>query len=237
MIIDSDDRDLTDWFVRQVNANLLDPELALIRSLNELAAKSLLSNGACSTAADLWLAATYKRQAYDIWANVLVKDRARYDYKHAIKQKMGEAIRLCHYADCEWMDYSVPGNVNYGYIGLVAGFNEVELHGGASYAEICDPAHRAPGVECYMYPYFNPNWSLTFYDDPTDFWAIELGFYLYRYYPQGFSEEQFRIALYYYYPLLPRRVRPFYAYTDLQYGTSYPLGYFDGPGGGFTYSR
>jgi RHS repeat-associated protein len=238
--IDSDDRDLTDWLIRQLNANLSAPSTADIRRLNfEGVVPDVLQwvfN--CPTTVDVVDRAAGKALAFAYWIH-LVKDRARYDYKHAIKAKMGESIRLCYQTGCEWLDYSVPGNINYGYTGRAAGFTGFELHSGASYAEVCDPAHSLADKLCPVdgSGYFNTDWALTAFDDPTDYTAVELGIELYSRNPSGVNRDDFERLLGKYLPTLDKADRPKRIYRNLVYGTNYPVGIFDGPNGPFIYTE
>ena len=135
-----DARDLTDWLVREMQTNANGPEVAEILNLNRLAEAiseaGWLGEGARALELGLRGIAAYK------WYE-LVKDGARWDFKDEIKRKFrGETVMLCYTGSCEWFEYSVPGNIHYGYVGRVAGFSRNTLHLGASVAEVTDPAHE-----------------------------------------------------------------------------------------------
>jgi hypothetical protein len=81
-----------------------------------------------------------------------VKDRAKWDSKHEIRRLMrGESIILRDERGYDWYEYSIPGNVHFGFVGRAAGFSGFELHGGAGYAEITDPAHDEGSYCCPNY--------------------------------------------------------------------------------------
>lgn len=123
---------------------------------------------------------------------------------------MGQAIVLHDFkTGYRWYDYSVPGNIHYGYIGLAAGIPEWLLHLGASKAEITDPSHEVDvenvvglwyanlhgdiAIDCIFelnveyHWYQNFEWVGSLFDDPTDWNAIELGAKMYRAYPGNLS--------------------------------------------------
>ena len=74
----------------------------------------------------------------------LVADRKTWDFKHKIKTLLGEGITLCSSGKpCDRdIEFSVPGNVNYGFIAAEAGYLEFVITYGAAKAEADDPSHR-----------------------------------------------------------------------------------------------
>jgi hypothetical protein len=97
------------------------------------------------------------------WAN-MVKDGARWDFKDALVARPkgpGRSIMLCGTDECGWLEYSMPGNIFYSYVGRVSGFSEFEIRAGAIYAQQTDPE--------------NVWWLNTWYelDQATDVAALE----------------------------------------------------------------
>ena len=104
-----------------------------------------------------------------------------------------------------WYEYSVPGNIFYGYIGSAAGFIGLMLHAGASLAEVTDPAHLKREIlgheidvccpcpkeslicKAVLCGYYNPLWIGGGFDDPTDFNGVQFGVDLYNNYHQGLT--------------------------------------------------
>jgi len=129
----------------------------------------------------------------------LVRDSAKWDFKHNIEERLQtESFIFQHEGGYDWYEYSMPGNIFYGYIGSAAGFSPQMLHLGAGYAEVKDPDHVKRGESCCpdlctiadplagggmcialgCY-YFNPAWKDTQYDDPMDYQAVEFGIRMY----------------------------------------------------------
>jgi RHS repeat-associated protein len=190
------DRDLTLWLFRELSINV---DSFYVQRIKTLLGGSIKN----------------KYDAINGWM-WLVKDSAKWDFKHRIDREIGRAITFIDYQQgFRWYEYSVPGNIFYGYIGTAAGFSELMLHGGASYAEIIDPSHQQQGESCCPYVcsglyfnigpfsvgisiyckllgcyYINPSWAATYFDDPTDYSAIDLGIELYKSYQNGLTFTQ-----------------------------------------------
>ena len=235
-----DHRDLTSWLVREVGANANGPEVGMIRTYNKLA-DSYYGQGEQyrSSAALLFGIAAYE------WRE-LVKDGARWDFKDQIKDKLeGETVMLCHSGGCEWFEYSVPGNIHYGYVARAAGFSLETLHLGASVAEIMDPAHREEAriigkyfvnvhvpLPCLIEQldmYVNFEWWRAGFDDPTDYAAVELGGRLFDRARYDVRMGDFKALLRAYASRLMHMPAPTEPYFNPAW--PYPLGYFDGGGG------
>jgi hypothetical protein len=121
----------------------------------------------------------------------------------------------------------------------VAGFPGWEIHAGAGYAQIDDPAHK-PESEQYVGPYngkFRPGWTpwdpstWNLGDEPTDHEAVTCGIKMAEKYGAGMTRDQFEDELSSYVSRLARwqpRVRP----VDPEYAQywPYPLDYFDNQG-------
>jgi RHS repeat-associated protein len=151
--------------------------------------------------------------------NFLVKDRAKWDFKHRILRYLriekNEGIILRHRGEPHWYEYSVPGNMHFGFVGRAAGFSGLLLHTGAGWAEVRDPAHKQEGEACCpafcrnegltltleLYEpcvirlgcyYVNPDWVTSLFDDPQDYSSVEWGVQLYNRYSRHLSYRQFQ---------------------------------------------
>lgn len=144
-----------------------------------------------------------------------------------------------------WYEYSVPGNIHYGYVGRAAGWSAKSLHFGASLAEIFDPAHRERGeAACFIwvYPtipgcprcilkgYLNPEWKETGFDDPDDWNSVEFGIRLHERHPVSLTLDQFRLFLFVHGHMLRLYPEPLDAgeYRQRQNEWPYWHGYFNG---------
>jgi RHS repeat-associated protein len=243
----NDHRNLTSWLVREMRVNANDPKVRRIAELNQLARQVLWATPVSPSTAHS-LSIILKGIAMYEWKE-LVKDGARWDFKDQIASEFvgnpqGPApIVLCYIGGCEWFEYSVPGNIHYGYVGRAAGFSQQILHAGASVAEITDPAHREliemlgkwfvnlhVDVNCLidfkLDLYVNLEWWDAGFDDPTDFAAVDLGSRL-------FSQAEFNVTLGSFQNLLQTnssRLAHMPEPTTLYFNPSwpYPLRYFDG---------
>ena len=126
-----DHRDLTYWLYEEISENANGYYVQRIRSL--------------LNSSDL----VQKARAVFGWI-FLVKDEAKWDSKHRIRSSFrgGESIRLTSSEGPTWYEYTVPGNIHYGFVGRAAGFSDTMLHAGAGNAEITDPAHKKRGEAC-----------------------------------------------------------------------------------------
>jgi RHS repeat-associated protein len=210
----------------------------------------------------------YAQRIHTLWASkapadksraivafyLLVKDRAKWDFKHRIKDELRtESIVLRHTGGYRWYEYSVPGNIHYGFVGRAAGFSGSLLHVGAGVAEIRDLAHVEAGEACcpvycrtewfgpFPYAlciplgcyYVNPAWWRTAFDEPGDWQNVEFGVRLYDTYKAQMTLEQFRDFLATNgNTLTPAAHIPEWNWTNPQGGWPYEVGRFDGPEAG-----
>jgi hypothetical protein len=132
----------------------------------------------------------------------MVKNGAPWDFKDEIGLKIGPGITLCTSGQCHNnIEFSVPGNIFYGYIGSASMFSAYELKYGAGWAEKNDPAHD-PNSEEYVGPYngvtdtssSDPvDWNLG--DEPSDNVAVTLGIRMWSQHKDQLTLSQFKSML------------------------------------------
>jgi hypothetical protein len=158
-----DKRDLTDWLPRAAAYMATDAEILEIKRLK-------LSNQAHEN-----LMALYK--FYNI-----VRDGARFDVKDKILLNLGHDIKLSE----NWYEYSVTGNILYGFYGSAAGYRPQTLHKGAGYAQMTDVLRwlLAVGVLCEdnAGPFPDFGGPVHNFDTPDDYHAVDFGIWLYERY-------------------------------------------------------
>jgi len=229
-----DHRNLTDWLIRTLNANAVSSAILPIR----------MAHFPWSGHTEV-LKTPAKAIAYKLWYD-LVRDGGRWDFKDKIRSEIGKKLMLCDDQECGWYEFSVPGNIHYGYVGVAAGFTPLEMHLGASYANITDPETPSgiyaaeghyfrlgketlttviplpEGVKMYFYL----GWWRTLFDNPTDYAAIELGVELYKTYGRHVPVQGFKRLL----GIYKSRLERVYPPTDHYYNLHYPyaVGHFDG---------
>lgn len=227
--IDNDDRDLTDWLTREMRADAASAEVDLIRRFNFAGNLSAVCAIVVGTGLTIVTgpgglivgglagagATSFKLEGGLAWRD-LVKDGARWDFKDQILLEVGNSIRLCNADGCSWFDYSTPGNIFYGYVGRAAGFTSLELHAGATYAQQVDPENV-------------PELNAWHGDQPTDFEAIEVGVEMYRHCGRNTTLTCFQNALKRHLSGMALSAPPANPYYS-PYGTTYPVGHFDGDG-------
>ncbi len=158
-----DKRDLTDWLPRAAVYMANDPDVQEIKRLSSSpdAAQNLLG--------------LYK------FYNV-VRDGSRFDVKDKIFAKLGHDIKLGD----NWYEYSVTGNILYGFVGSVAGYGEQMLHKGAGYAQMTDVLRwlLAVGVLCddNAGPFPDFGGPAHNFDTPDDYHAVDFGIWLHEKY-------------------------------------------------------
>jgi hypothetical protein len=233
------ERDLTWWLSQELTANANSSYTQKIKTLwnsNDLFAK---------------------KRGLDAFAN-LVKDRAKWDFKHKIRDEMGQSVVLFdnNYDGLGnaggsgwWYEYSVPGNIHFGFVGRAAGIPGWLLHLGAGKAEVTDPSHLkreifgykmedccpcpggAAGETCrqYLCPYVNWMWIGTGFDEPRDFNAVETGIQLFDTYGTNISYSQFTQGLTSRGQSLDHSgVKPDWIWSNPQGGWPYTVGRFNG---------
>lgn len=249
----SNPRDLTDWLYREMMHNLDDPRLQYVKQSNLTGDAALVVGGGvliagCATANPLIALAGGATIAGAVGAyvlaakqfNDLVADHKPWDFKHKIKDRLGVGITLCSGAGCQTnVEYSVPGNIHFGFVAKEGGYLGYQVLAGAGYAEITDPAHnpqRAKEVGVEYTPYaggFSISISssgvdLNLGDDPVDTQAVAFGMRLHRKYGRNLTLQTFKQELANALPSFAtsnpdrRPVRP-----DFARNWPYDVGYFD----------
>lgn len=152
------DRDLTPFAVVQGQMMTNDPSVLVIAVYNH--------SGVLAAKAAAYLG--FER---------LVGDGKRWDLKDRMRRALSDSFMLCSASVCYWFEYSVLGNILYGYVGAQAGFAEWEIRAGAGYAEARDPENSAkfdwPGV--HPIAYLPEERRSSYYDDPLDYNAVSMG--------------------------------------------------------------
>jgi RHS repeat-associated protein len=193
-------RDLTLWLHKEMRANVDGPEGRVIRTL-------LVDTGPTVTSWNI----RYKEAGIKFW-NSLVADKCKWDFKHAIWERLGDSIMLRHLAPpsgeagYHWYEYSVPGNIFFAWMGMAVGLSDNFLHIGAGAAEMIDPVHQER-QDCDItrkVPIPNPvtgepdtsvcinyDWLRTGLDEPGDWWNVEFGIRLYKTYGPHLSYTDF----------------------------------------------
>jgi RHS repeat-associated protein len=175
------DRDLTNWLYRELKAAIRTPEVQTLRifaSSGNLAMQAMALEG---------------------WAS-LVRDRHRWDFKHRIRSELQSEVIVFHTTDGTPFaaEYSVPGNIFYGYVGHSI-FSGEALHLGAGWAEFTDPAHCGEKhCHCFVNKkgeyrsfYLNWQWTGSLFDDLEDYRVVEFGVQLWNKYRHSLTEGQF----------------------------------------------
>jgi len=210
-----DPRDLTCWLFREMKTNLNDPRLQAVKQTNmagnvglvvgssAIAGGVLIANPLVIGAGgfvDVVSAGAYALAGYQFYN--LVADQQPWNFKHKIRTNLGPGITLCHSGGC-WnkVEYSVPGNIHYGFVGREAGYFGQIIHAGAAWAEFNDPSHDPKKARQKGVPYapyegavgctsgswcFGPfGWSLNLGDEAKDHQAVQFGIYLYDKFAAG----------------------------------------------------
>jgi RHS repeat-associated protein len=187
--LSGNERDLTSWLYRELKANA--------SSTYALKMYSFIT----SLDPVKWV------KGYQAFYN-LVQNEAKWDFKHKIQLELeSKSFVLFHGIkrdDFRWYEFSVAGNINFGYVGRASGIPGEILHVGAGRAEIKDPAHYKRGealcyLDCLSFLcgsyYINPGWSKSLYDDPQDYEGVKLGIKMFDMYGRFMTYENFQNAL------------------------------------------
>ncbi len=196
-----DYRDLTSWLYREMMHNINDPRLQAVRRANETGHDRLIIGTAsiglgCSLpGASVQVAGLFSYAAAQVQYINLVADQKPWDFKHTIKSFLGEGITLCSSTGCNnHIEYSVPGNIHFGFVSGEAGYTDLLTHAGAGFAEIIDPAHyKGDSPYTGKFEHVKTPWGNNFNlgDDSLDNKAVQFGLYLYRVYGRRLTYTQF----------------------------------------------
>ena len=222
-----------------------DPVVVRLRKENDTA-KRTMRFGGCLSVFQPPLGALLYGHALWTFRNQ-VRNGARWDFKDEIGLKLGPGVTLCASGACfNDIEYSIPGNVFFAYIGRAAGFSGIELQQGAAWAEWRDPSHEK-GSEEYVDPYqgtfplpipgrtwWDPstwNWG----DEPKDHEAVTLGVKLWSKYKDRLTRSQFETELANYIGVLDRHVPLTKSVVSaVARDWPYPVGYFNNQGNVFN---
>ena len=171
----------------------------------------------------------YKASAY-LSFEELVGDGKWWDLKDKMLDRLGESFMFCGMSRCYWFEYSVLGNILYGYVGMQAGFSEAELRIGAGYAEARDPenSERFNWPTVYPIAYLPEERRPYYYDDPLDYHAVSMGIEMSRRYGANVTMQAFQALVTEYHQWMARGT-PNYS-PVLGPGAPYGAGYFDNDG-------
>jgi RHS repeat-associated protein len=181
-----DPRNIEPFLLEEIGANTTAPQTTAMKGLNWAAPYVAFSPGGRTPAALM------KGAAYVLWMERVFKGRPC-DYKDYIREKYGSLVRV----GSRQFPFDIVANVNYGYIGRVAGFSAIELKVGAGAAQVVD------NVVTPMLKGTAPSWQnigppATFFDDPRDQAAIQIGIELYDRYRLDVSLSEFYRVFYRY---------------------------------------
>ena len=161
-----------------------------IQTFNEWAATSLFR---CTIGEDGFTACSqaigYRLVAYRLWKS-MVQSGGPWDHKEQITKLFGKGYSVLHNGYLYRFD--IWSNVHYGYVGRKVGFTPIELRAGAGYAQIRDRTSKLS------------YWS-SWFDDPYDQAAINVGIELYEVYQLDITPQNFWEIFDKYAPSLPRR--------------------------------
>lgn len=154
-------------------------------------------------------------------------DGKRWDFKDEMEGELGSSFLLCSASRCYWFEYSVLGNILYGYVGMQAGFAEWEVRLGAGYAEVRDPENRARRnwPACHPIAYVPAERRDYWYDHSFDYVAVGMGIELSRRHGSHVTLQAFQALVAEYHDLLAAGT-PNYAPVRGS-GAPYAVGHFD----------
>ncbi len=155
--------DLTAWLGREMVSNLRGPEMELVQMLAETGIaddpRYLAMNESMSGS---FLA--YQGAWFD-----LTRDYGVWDLKRNMQDVIGDSIVLCGEVSCGWFDYSVPGNIHYGFLAAAAGIPRGESYWAAGMLELVGTPFGQG----------DPGDFSTGFENPADKAAVEFGYNLF----------------------------------------------------------
>ncbi|MBN2501972.1 MAG: hypothetical protein JXB38_14415 [Anaerolineales bacterium] len=251
----NDARDLTQWLYNEMVWNARnDPVVNRLRNVNKLAG-TLTGVGLIGCGAGLILepaspllitgggviligaGAVHAGALYTFGQQV--KNGARWDFKDEIGIQLGQGVTFCGMGMCyDDIEYSVAGNIFYGYIGRASGFAWWEIKGGAAWAEQNDPSHDpnspeyVPDAPLGERDFSSPDpvvWNLG--DEKHDNAAVTFGIKLWNNHRMNLTLAQFKSELNAYVNQLQRHA-PSAQPVNEQYAKYWPysVGHFNNIG-------
>jgi len=168
-----DDRDLTSWLSRELKAGIDNQDINFIKDL-------FTGTSGTPYLYRLGMAGTYWR--------ALVRNNARYDFKHKILDQLGPTILFKGDSNATllWSEYSVPGNIFFGYVGSYVGFQGPVTHIGAGYAQAVDQIKKIRNI-CDIPHYLPPSTIWYLGDNPTDYRGVQFGIDLWKRYGKSLT--------------------------------------------------
>ncbi len=127
--------------------------------------------------------------------NQLEGSEKEWDIKVGIQRELRgtEAIILCGIGfNCKWLDYSVPGNIHFGYVAYLAKIDHFVAAIAGGFLEQRDLLINGLPLELlYCFQNAFPGHC----DNPQDQAAVDFGYMLGEKYGEGITDEQLRIEL------------------------------------------
>ncbi|HIP72769.1 MAG TPA: hypothetical protein EYH05_15400, partial [Anaerolineae bacterium] len=109
---------------------------------------------------------------------MMVRSNAPWDFKPDIQKEIGNQVILAN----TWYSFDVPANIHYGYVGRAIGFDRDWLLFGAGAAQI------KAGTS-------DRNWGAWYFDDPSDYTAVQVGMDLFDRYRYNITESNLATVL------------------------------------------
>jgi hypothetical protein len=210
-----DPRNLTRWLHAEMVENVDHPLLQAVKGLNQGAETTLglglgtfiagcVAGGPVTMLAGglIALSGTPSLLAGRELFSSLVGHGQIWDFKHRILARLGPGITLCSNRECsDEIEYSVPGNVHFGFVGREASYPGSFIHLGAAGAERDDPSHVLGHPKYTPYEgnrgliWGTSGLSLNLGDEQMDHQAVQFGIHLYNKYGRGLTLSQFRSEL------------------------------------------
>ncbi len=108
--------DLTEWIYKEMISNVDGPEM---QAFNRILNQPRLSGSDVSGMTDITIDTRYYEALFGPFYD-LNKGYGLWDIKRNIQNYLGDGVVLCGLGGCNWVDYSVPGNIHFGYIAASA---------------------------------------------------------------------------------------------------------------------
>ena len=170
--------DLTSWLGSEMLANLFSEELNLVIEFMRMESDPQIAGLMAAGGGSGFLA------AQGAWFE-LTRDYGIWDLKREMEDVIGKAVVLCGETSCGWFDYSVPGNIHYGFLAAAAGIPREESYWAAGLLELVGG----------LFGDGDPGDFNTRYENPADKAAVDLGYDLFDTHGYGFVPNDLRTAL------------------------------------------